>query len=57
VRAVGLEVAAAADLAEDGRADVGGGGEAEGGDGDQESRGEMHDCWTVVVFGLLRFGK
>ena len=60
---VGLEVAAAAELAVDGWADVGGGGEAEGGDGNEEGSGELHDCWTVggggvwMVFRLLRFER
>lgn len=62
VRAVGREVTAAADLAVDGRADVTSRGEPETGDGGEENRAELHDCYTVgwggawMVFGLSKIG-
>ena len=48
VRTVRLERTALVECAIGGRADVCGGSEAEGGESDQESRGELHDCCRVV---------
>jgi hypothetical protein len=51
--AVRQPLATPADLAVGGRADVGRRYEAEGGDGDEKSRGELHHRWTVGGGGVV----